>query len=133
VSVKYRISRLDKEASEELAFLFTDLDIEAEIRRLLKILADEADPRRPASPHVDVKHLDREAEHWYRLTIGRYGLRLIFRLLFTEGEIVYQYRHGEAIQPERENYIDIVRAGPRATVYGKGLRERHKKLGKQFG
>jgi len=126
---KWKISTLDREAAQEVASYFADEDVKAEIRRILNLLASQDDPRNPAKGSgLIVNHIEFDAPGWFRVKVPRYALRIIFRLLTVDDEKILEVATDELPPAETERYIDITRAGRHPTVYGKGLRERFKKL-----
>jgi hypothetical protein len=127
---KWRLQHLDAEATQELRTYFADDDVQAEIKRILKILTDQDDPRKPSkSSGLIVDRIEFDAPNWFRVKVPRYALRIIFRLLVVRDDKVVELYPDELSSDDEERYIDITRIGRHPTIYGKGLRERYKKLG----
>jgi hypothetical protein len=123
------ITHLDDEATQEVASLFAESeDVADEVRRILFMLADEDDPRRPRKHPLIVGAMKHEAPGWFRVKVGRYAMRIVFRLAVFEGARLLEVRGFEPIEPHAVGVIDITRAGRHPTVYGKGLRGRYRKL-----
>ena len=130
------IAFYDHESSEQLAKLFYnqqgkyDEDIRNEINRILNLLASQNDPRHPSkSTGLIVDELEHDAPGWFRVKVGRYAIRVIFRLLVLRRGKLLKLPIDELPGEDEKKYIDIVRLGRHPDVYGKGLRDRYKKLG----
>lgn len=127
---KWKIQHIDGEATQELLTYFSDEAVQAEIRRILKILASQDDPHTPAtSSGLIVNRIEFDAPTWFRVKVPRYAIRIIFRLLVVRDNKIVELLTDEISSDDEERYIDITRIGCHPTVYGKGLRERYKKLG----
>lgn len=126
---KWRVSYLDGDAARELLTFMENEDIGAEIKRIIKILASQNDPRRPSkSAGLIVDAIEHDAPGWFRVKVPRYALRIIFRLLVVRQEQIIEIKPDEMVDNTDERYIDITRVGRHPTVYGKNLRERYKQL-----
>jgi hypothetical protein len=63
--------------------------------------------------------------------IPRYGIRIIFRLLYVQDEILIEIQRNQVIpNNNKELYIEIMQAGYRKDVYGEELRRRYRKYHK---
>ena len=105
------------EAAEQAALLFKDADVQAESRRLLKLLAQEDNPGHPVNPELDVKYLEHDARNWYRLKIKQHNIRIVFTLLYSKGEQAIEYIYGETIFDDSENLIGINKIGKRTDKF----------------
>jgi hypothetical protein len=120
---------VDKEATQELIAYFSDDSVKMEIKRILKILAAQDDPRKPSkSAGLIVDRIEYDAPGWFRVKVSRYAIRIIFRLLIIRDEKVIELPPDENVLDDDECYIDITRIGRHPTVYGKGLRKRYKNI-----
>lgn len=112
----------------EVAFLFTNPDVKSEVNRVLQTLAAEEDPRSPSlSTGLDVMELDRAAG-WFRIKVGRYGIRVIFRVLIVRGRQFLAVQRDKPLPAYRSGdqcYIEVMQAGYRKDVYGKELSRRY--------
>lgn len=126
---KWKIQHVDEEATQEIAAYFTDEDVKFEIKRILRLLAWQDDPRNPAaSASLIVDRIEYDAPTWFRAKVPRYAIRIIFRLLVIRDETVIELPPDENPIEGDECYIDITRIGRHPTVYRKGLRERYRKM-----
>jgi hypothetical protein len=102
--------------------------VKHEIKRILKHLSSQLDPRHPASSSgLIVDPIQYDAPTWFRVKVPRYALRIVFRLLVVRQEKISEISKDELPDAEEERYIDITRIGRHSTIYGKGLRERYRK------
>jgi hypothetical protein len=125
----WQISIVTEEATTEIAFLFQDEDIKAEILRILRVLADEVDPR---NPHADkgllVAELEFDSPDWFHVKVPRYGIRIIFRLLIFIDEQLMELKSNQSLPTKvEEAFLEIMQAGYRKDVYGEELRRRYRK------
>ncbi|MEO8607227.1 MAG: hypothetical protein ABI690_05065 [Chloroflexota bacterium] len=126
---KWKIQHTDDEATQEILTFFAQENVKDEIKRILKILASQDDPRRPVKQSgLIVNRIEHDAPTWYRVKVPRYAIRIIFRLLIVRNGAVIELAVDETTANEDECYIDITRMGRHPTVYGKALRERYKKI-----
>ncbi len=126
---KWKVTYIDEGAARELMAFFENEDVGAEIKRIIKILASQSDPRRPSkSAGLIVDAIEHDAPGWFRVKVPRYALRIIFRLLVVRQEQIIEIKTDELVDETEERYIDITRVGRHPTVYGKNLRERYKQL-----
>lgn len=126
---RWKIQHLDAEATQEVVFYFENEDVRAEIKRILRILAAQNDPRKPAkSSGLIVDRIEHDAPTWFRVKVPRYALRIVFRLLVVRDEKVIELPIDETAGEGEECYLDITCIGRHPTVYGKGLRERYKRV-----
>jgi hypothetical protein len=123
----WKIRHLFDEATIEIMFLFQSADVQAEIKRILRLLVQQPDPRRPPlSSELIVDELDQDAPGWFRVKVLRYGIRIVFRLVIVrQGRMVELGRLEPVPNDADEYYIDIVQAGYRKDVYGEELRKRY--------
>jgi hypothetical protein len=132
---KWQIKALDQEAARGVASLYNDEkgeydeDRRSEVKRILDILASQDDPRKPLHTSGLIVGPIHSAPGWYKVKIARYAARVVFRLLVIRNERIIQLREPELPYEDETGYIDLVRAGRHPDVYGKGLRDRYKKLG----
>jgi hypothetical protein len=125
----WKVTVLDEEAAKEVASYFADENIKHEVTRILKRLSEQPDPRRVATASgLIVNRIEHDAPTWYRVKVGRYAIRVIFRILIVEDEIIRELGVFDPILDDLERYLDVVRIGRHPTVYGKPLRERYRKL-----
>jgi hypothetical protein len=126
----WRITTIDHEASQEVAFLFRQEDVKHEIRRILKLLAAQADPRKPPkSIGLIVDRMNYDAPGWFRVKVPRYAIRIVFRLMIAMDEAAVEIKAGEPIPEEAaERYIDITHAAYRKDAYGEKLRQRFRRM-----
>jgi hypothetical protein len=127
--MKWVTSFATDEAATEVAFLFQNEDVKAEILRLLGLLSDESDPRNPrASTGLLVAGVEYDSPDWFRVKIPRYGIRIVFRLLvFIEDEL-RELKSAEKIPDDvQEAFLEIMQANYRKDVYGEELRRRYRK------
>lgn len=126
----WHITTLDEEARQELLQFMANEDIKHEVRRILKMLASQRDPRQPAkSSSLIVNPIEYDAPGWFRVKVPRYALRIIFRLMVVRDDQAIELKPDEIPDEQIERFIDITRVGRHPDVYGKALRERYKKLG----
>jgi hypothetical protein len=127
--MKWVTSFATDEAATEVAFLFQDEDIKAEILRILAILADEQDPRSPRpSTGLLVAEVEFDSPHWFRVKILRYGIRIVFRLLIFQEDELRELKASEKLPDGiEEAFIEIMQANYRKDVYGEELRRRYRK------
>jgi hypothetical protein len=127
---RWYVTTLDSEAAQEVAFLFREGEhVEQEIKRLLRLLANEEDPRHPKNKtELDVQEVEYDAPGWYRIAIHRYAIRIIFRLIVVRrGRRIDLGK--EEIRENDQGAIDITRAKHRTDhPYGRELRKRYKRL-----
>jgi hypothetical protein len=127
---RWYVTTLDSEAAQEVASLFIEGDhIEHEVKRILRIVADEEDPRDPQNKtELDVQEVEHDAPGWYRIAIHRYAIRIIFRLIVVRRGRRIDLGKEEQLEDDR-GAIDITRAKHRAdNPYGRELRKRYKRL-----
>jgi hypothetical protein len=94
-------------AAQEVAFLFENAEVKAEIRRILALLASQEDPRKPTpDAELIVEHLDIHTPGWYRVKVMKYWIRVAFRLLVVRGGILVELGPFE-LPDSDERYIDI--------------------------
>ena len=127
---KWKFVARTKEASEQLAFLLENSKTEVEVRRLLRLLANEDDPRKPSHKDLNVVRTRHEAPKWYRLKISSGNVRIAFRLQQSKGRKSITYDVDENIWSDRENLIDIVKAGYRTPTFYVELRRLYHKIEK---
>jgi len=126
---KWRVSYIDGDAARELLTFMENEDVGTEIKRIIKILASQHDPRRPSkTAGLIVDAIEHDAPGWFRVKVPRYALRIIFRLLVVRQEQIIEIKPDELVDRTEECYIDITRIGRHPTVYGKNLRDRYKQL-----
>ncbi len=126
---KWKIQHLDPEATKEVAFYFEDEDVQHEIKRILKLLASQKDPRKPdQGAGLIVDRIEHDAPTWFRVKVPRYALRIIFRLYVVRDEQVIELPFDELPNEGEERYIDITRIGRHPIIYGKELRQRYKRM-----
>lgn len=128
--MKWKLRHIAEEATIEVAFLFQNPDVEVEIKRILKILMTQDDPRQPDPiSGLDVSELVDDAPGWFRVKVPRYGIRIVFRLMVVRGERGIELKRLQRVPENFENYyIDITQAGYRKNVYGEELRRRYRRL-----
>ncbi len=127
---KWRITLLDAEAAEEAASFFEGRKpIKDEVYRLLKMLAAEDDPRDPKDrDNLDVSELVDDAPGWFRLSIHRYAVRVVFRVMIVRGKRLLDIGNLH-VEGEMSGTIDIVRTAHRdQDPYGRILRSRYRRL-----
>lgn len=124
---RWKIRHLLDEATIEIAFLFQNLEVEAEVKRILRLLIQQPDPRHPpTSSDLLVSELDHDAPGWFRVKVPRYGIRIVYRLIIVRESKMIEVKRLETIPDDAdEYYIDIVQAGYRKDVYGNELRRRY--------
>jgi hypothetical protein len=129
----WKVRVLIEEAILEVAFLFANQDVKNEVNRVLKLLAAEDDPRSPTtSSNLDISELD-ETPSWFRVKVGRYGIRVIFRLLIVRDNRLLHLPRDKPLpehQEDDKNYIEVMQMGYRKDVSGKELRRRYWKYDK---
>ena len=126
----WRITTIDREASQEVAFLFQKEEVKAEIKRILKLLASQVDPRKPSkSAGLMVNRMEHDAPQWFRVKVPRYAIRIVFRLMVARNELAIEISATEPIsEKDTERYIDITHAAYRKEAYGERLRQRYKRM-----
>jgi hypothetical protein len=117
------------EAAEDVASLFNDDDVKAEVLRILSLLAQEIDPR---SPKIDsgliVDELERDSPNWFRVKVPRYAIRVVFRLIVHDGQKLIKLKANEPIPAEAiRKFIEIMQARYRKDAYGEELKRRYRK------
>jgi hypothetical protein len=125
---RWKIRITTAEATTEVAFLFQNEDVEQEVRRILRLLAEQADPRQPSpSAGLIVDELAYDTPGWFRVKVPRYGIRLIFRLIVVKGEAWIEVKRMDPVPDDQEEYyLEIMQAGYRKDVYGEELRRRYR-------
>lgn len=97
-------------ASQQLALLFAQPKVKADIENALRLLATQEHPGKPdKSIGLDVMRLENEAPDWYRLKLYEHNIRVIFRLLVVRGEHLVEVDHYEIPEGD-ERYLDVVQA-----------------------
>jgi hypothetical protein len=116
------------EATDDVAFLFEDDNRRAAILRILELLCQQVDPRIPKTDSgLDVEEL-RTAPGWFRVKVGRYAIRIVFRLVIVRDELMIEIKSAEPVPKDTdEKYIEIMQAGYRKDTYGPELRARYRK------
>jgi hypothetical protein len=126
---KWAISHATDEATKDVASLFEDEDIQAEIFRILKILRMQDDPRIPKpSSGLIVNELERDTPKWFRVKVPRYAIRIVFRLLIIRDEHLIELKSKDPVpNDDKEKYIEIMQARFRKDAYGEELKRRYRK------
>ncbi len=127
---RWYVTHLDSEAAQEVASLFEEGEnVEHEVKRLLRLLANEEDPRSPKNKtELDVREVEHDAPGWYRLAIHRYAIRVVFRLIVVRRGRGIDLGNQALLEGDR-GAIDIARAKHRSdNPYGRELRQRYKRL-----
>ncbi|MBA3874043.1 MAG: hypothetical protein H0X30_33335 [Anaerolineae bacterium] len=125
----WKVTYIDEDAARELIAFFENEDVRDEIKRIIKILASQRDPRNPSkSAGLIVDAIQYDSPGWFRVKVPRYALRIIFRILVVRQQQVVEISPDELVDETEERYIDITRIGRHPDVYGKGLRERYRQL-----
>jgi hypothetical protein len=126
---EWQVTTLTPEATKEVASLLQEEDIREELRRILKILADQEDPRSPTTASgIRVGEVVDDAPGWFVLYVPRFGIRIIFRLVIVRGERMIEIMAYQAVPDEADQrVIDIMQAVFRRDAYGEELRRRYRK------
>jgi hypothetical protein len=119
---KWIVVVIEDEAKASLAELFVNPDVQSEIKRLLKLLAEQDDPRYPKTINLMVDRIQHDAPYWWRIKVPRYAIRIIFRLRVVYQDKPILIRGDEAINTDENRYIEIMYASYRGSAYGKTLR-----------
>ena len=128
---KWTVTRALPEAAKQVASLFEDPNVKAEIERILHLIAERELPIKDftteAGEKISITHLDIDAPNWYRVRILKYWIRIVFRLMVV--------RHGKAVElehnelPDAENrFLDITWAGYKTDSTYREVRGVYKKL-----
>lgn len=129
---RWEIIVQDEEAGEELAFLLENTQKAKDVRALLRKLANQEDPRRPAQDSgLDVKAIEHDAPNWYRLRIDTYNLRILFRLLVRRDNRIVKLDSRELPLGDDEPLLDITQAVERPQAYGAKTRQRYRRINKE--
>jgi hypothetical protein len=101
-----------------------------EIRRIIKLLSEEDDPRHPKNSELNVAQIEYDAPGWWRIYVGNPGpfwVRVVFTLIGTRsGEEVEIELRERADEFEAPYIIEITDVVFRENAYGKRLRDRFK-------
>jgi hypothetical protein len=125
---KWIVTKLNDEAAKEVASLFENEDVRADVERILKLLAQQDDPRLPdPTAYLIVAPVRHEAPTWYRVKVPRYAIRNVFRLLAVKDGHVMDITTDDALDKYEERYIDIMQATFRSAAYGAALRRRYRR------
>ena len=108
---KWAVRITSDEAINDTASLFNNENIKSEVGRIMRLLAQQDDPRSPkAESGLIVDELIHDSPGWFRVKVPRYGIRVIFRLLIIQDEQIIEIKSDKPI-PEAdniENYIDVM-------------------------
>ena len=120
-----------REAGLDLGFFIEKYPkIWEEIRRVMKLLAQEDDPRHPKNPALKVARIEHDAPDWWRIYVGEPGpfwVRVVFTLIGTRsGEEIEIGLREQVAEFEAPYFIEITDAVFREKAYGKRLRDRFK-------
>lgn len=126
---RWQVRAIREDANRELVILLEHEEWRKEIRRILRLLSEQADPRSPNEESgLIVDEVMYDAPNWYRVKVPRYGMRIIFRLLIVS-DIPPQPFELQASQTVPDNvtqyYIDLIQIGFRKDAYGEELRRRY--------
>jgi hypothetical protein len=117
------------DANRELMVFLENEDWRKEIRRILKLLSEQPDPRSfNEEIGLIVDEIMYDSPNWYRVKVPRYGMRIIFRLLVVTGNPLQPFEL-ESSQPVPtgmdEYFIDLIQIAFRKDSYGAELRRRY--------
>ena len=128
---KWQIVSITREAAKQVASLFEDPNVKAEIERILRLIADRELPVKDftteTSEKIYVAHLEIDAPNWYRVKILKFWIRIAFRLLVVRNDKLIELEHGE-LPDSDERYLDIIWAGYKTDMTYREIRRIHKKM-----
>jgi len=133
MSVKWELRVHPVARAELLAIKRNDPAAFEEIEQVLNWLCEEPDPRNPTiDGRLSVCHLYRDAPGWYRIRTLRLNHRVCWRVLETRDGKVVELNSFRHIHEENDGHIlQVMQAQPRASAYGKELRDRRKAIAKK--
>lgn len=119
------------EAENDLGF-FIDKHprIWKEIRRIMRLLAEEDDPRHPKNKELNTAKVEYDGPGWWRVYVGDPGplwVRVVFTLIATRNGAEIEIGELEYVTEfDDPRYIEITDVVFREKAYGKRLRDRFK-------
>lgn len=108
---KWEIAYRDKETRTKLVSLLLDETIGAAVKRALRLLIEEDDPRHPTNDELDVIHLADDAPNWFRLKLvdkPELNHRLFFRMIWLDGKKPVEYAVDQLFYEDADNYIEYL-------------------------